>query len=318
MPPSAVVLGEALIDLLEQPDGTFRPAVGGAPLNVAVGLARLGTPARLVTALGSDTFADRVRDLLASAGVDRHGLLRVSGPSPLAVATFSGAEPGFAFYGDPPAYAHVRPADVDLAAVAAATAVYAGSIALLSEFVDAARAAWAVPGPLRFFDPNLRPFTLTAPGAADRARAVVEEFAATADLVKLSDVDAELLYGRIPPTAAALRLRSLGARRIVVTLGAAGAILVGPDRGLRPVELVDTAIHRTDAVVGLPAHPGPVVDTTGCGDAVAAALIHRLVGGLETEQDWIAAVEFALRVASFVAARPGGAVAMPSVTDLAA
>lgn len=326
MPPSAVVLGEALIDLLEQPDGTFRPAVGGAPLNVAVGLARLGTPVRLVTALGSDDLATRVSGLLASGGVDLGGLVRVSGPTPLAVATFTGPEPGFAFYGDPPLYAQIRPADIDLAAVGAATVVYCGSIALLTAFVDAARAAWAVPGPLRVLDPNLRPFTLTAPGAVDRARAVVEEFAATADLVKLSDVDASLLYGRMSPTAAALRLRSLGARTVVVTLGAAGAILVGPDRGQRPVELVDTAIHRTDTVVGLPVHPGPVVDTTGCGDAVAAALIHSLASSSDgavavevfaDEAAWIAAGRFALRVAAYVAARPGGAVAMPTPSDLA-
>jgi fructokinase len=317
MPPSAVVLGEALTDLLERPDGTFRPAVGGAPLNVAVGLARLGTPTRLVTALGGDAFADRIEALLTSSGVDVRGLVRVGGPTPLAVASFAGAEPSFSFYGNPPAYACVAPGDVDLDAVAAAEVVYCGSIALLSSFVDAARAAWAVDGPLRVFDPNLRPFMLAAPGAADRARALVEEFAATADLVKLSDVDASLLYGQINPTAAALRLRAVGAKTVVVTLGAAGAILLRPDRGQRPPELVTTSIHRTDMVIGLPVHPGPVVDTTGCGDSVAAALMHRLAAGLaDHDSAWVEAVRFALQVAAYVAARPGGAVAMPTLAAL--
>jgi len=317
MPPSAVVLGEALIDLLERPDGTFRPAVGGAPLNVAVGLARLGTPTRLITALGGDAFASRILDLLTSTNVDVRGLVRIPGPTPLAVAAFAGAEPSFSFYGNPPAYAFVQPDDVDLTSVAAAGVLYSGSIALLSSFVDVARVAWAVDGPVRVLDPNLRPFTLTAPGAVDQARALVEEFAATADLVKLSDVDASLLYGRISPTAAALRLRALGARTVVVTLGVAGAILVRPDRGQRPPELISTSIHRTDTVIGFPVHPGPVTDTTGCGDSVTAALMHLLAGGLaDSDAAWIEAMRFALRVAAHVAAREGGAVAMPTLGEV--
>lgn len=319
MPPArpAVVLGEALVDLLEQPDGALHPVVGGAPLNVAVALARLGTPARLITAVGSDAFGDRVRDLLAESHVDVSGVRAVSGPTPLAVATFRGAEPSFAFYGDPPAYAAVVPSDVDESAVAEAPVIYAGSIALATEMFDAVRVAWNVPGPVRVLDPNLRPFVMADPAAAVRVQQRVEELAATADLVKLSDVDARLLYGPVAPTAAALHLRALGARSVMVTLGAAGALLLRPDRGQRPPELLETVIHRTDRVFGLPAEPGPVVDTTGCGDSVTAAMMHRLARGLEDDDtQWLEAVRFALKVAAHVAARRGGAMAMPYAGEL--
>jgi fructokinase len=319
MPPArpAVVLGEALVDLLEQPDGALYPVVGGAPLNVAVALARLGTPARLITAVGSDAFGDRVRGLLAESHVDTSGVRVAPGPTPLAVATFRGAEPSFAFYGDPPAYAAVEVSDVDPNAVAEAPVIYAGSIALATEMFDAVRLAWSVPGPVRVLDPNLRPFIMADLVAAVRVQQRVEELAATADLVKLSDVDARLLYGPIPPTAAALRLRALGARSVMVTLGAAGALLLRPDRGQRPPELLETVIHRTDRVYGLAAAPGPVVDTTGCGDSVTAAMMHRLARGLEdNDAEWLEAVGFALRVAAHVAARRGGAMAMPYAREL--
>ncbi|NUT05344.1 MAG: carbohydrate kinase [Hamadaea sp.] len=310
MPPSAVVLGEALVDLLEQPDGSFRPAVGGAPLNVAVGLARLGTPTQLVTGVGTDPFAVSILDLLVGSGVSPVAVAAVPGPTPLAVASFQGVEPSFSFYGSLPI------PELDRAAVAAASVLYCGSIALLSPFVEVARAAWAIPGPQRVFDPNLRPFLLE-PFGADRVRDIVEEFAASADLLKLSDADARLLYPELSPISTALRLRSLGARTVVVTLGAAGAVLLRPDRGARPSAMVDSAIHSTDTVIGLPTYAGPVVDTTGCGDSVSAALMHCLAAGLPDEDAaWISAVQYALRVAAYVAARPGGAVAMPWPADV--
>jgi sugar/nucleoside kinase (ribokinase family) len=317
MPPRpAVVLGEALVDLLEQPGGALHPMVGGAPLNVAVALARLGTPSRLITAVGSDAFGDRIRDLLAESGVDISGVRTAPGPTPLAVATFRGAEPSFAFYGDPPAYARTTASDVDESAVAEAPVIYAGSIALATDMFDAVQKAWAVDGPVRVLDPNLRPFVMADPAAAVRVQRRVEELAATADLVKLSDVDARLLYGAVAPSAAALRLRALGAGSVMVTLGAAGALLLRPDRGERPADLLETVIHRTDRVYALPAAPGPVVDTTGCGDSVTAAMMHRLARGLADDAEWLEAAGFALKVAAHVAARPGGATAMPYASEL--
>ncbi|WP_027343403.1 carbohydrate kinase family protein [Hamadaea tsunoensis] len=311
--PLAVVLGEALIDLLEQPGGDLRPAVGGAPLNVAVCLARLGTPARLATAVGTDAFGDRLLEFAASSGVDVSGCERVPGPTPLAVATFAAAEPQFSFYGDPPAYARLSAADVPPESV-----LYCGSIALLSTpFVDVARAAWRTEGVVRVLDPNLRPFLLGTERERADCRALIEEFAATADLVKLSDADAELLYGRTSPSAAALRLRALGARNVVVTLGEGGAILARPDRGSRPSAMAAHAIHPSDRVFGLPISPGPVSDTTGCGDSVTGALMHALAAGLADDDDaWIDALRYALRVAAWVAQRPGGATAMPFASDL--
>jgi fructokinase len=304
----AVVLGEALVDLLEgESDGDliYRQAIGGAPLNVAVGAARLGGDVEFVGSLGTDALGDRIAAFLHDVGgVGTRAVRRVAVPSALAVATFDGAEPTFQFYGEPPSYALLGPDDLDTKLVADASVLYAGSICLLREpFVSAARAAWTIAGPIRVFDPNVRPLLLPDPAAVDRLRVIVEEFFATADLVKLSSADAGILYDGASPAAAAERIRKIGARNVVVTCGSKGAY-----------------VAAADGASMLPAPSVAAVDATGAGDSVMGALIRRLLAeGVPVDfAGWQRNVRFALAVAGLVCERPGGAVAMPTGAELTA
>ncbi|PWR14138.1 carbohydrate kinase [Micromonospora sicca] len=302
----AVVLGEALVDLLDaEYDGqpVYRQAIGGGPLNVAVAVARLGGDVQFVGSLGDDALAARIRAFLGAAGVGLAGAVTVPAPTALAVATFAGPEPDFRFYGEPRSYALLTADDLDVALVEGADVLYCGSIVLLDPPVRAAaRRAWSIAGALRVFDPNVRPRLLGRPGALERLREVVAEFAASAHLVKLSTADAELLYPREPVEGVAAYLRELGAGTVVVTLGPAGALVAaGPD------------------VVRIPAPKVRAVDATGAGDSVMGALIAELlVDGEPTDPaGWQQRVAFALRVAGLVCESPGGAVAMPTRADLA-
>ncbi|GAA2602502.1 carbohydrate kinase [Winogradskya consettensis] len=303
----AVVLGEALIDLLEtERDGEliYRQAIGGAPLNVAVGVTRLGGDVRYVGSLGSDTLADRIATFLRETGVGTDSTIRVPVPTTLAVTTFEGAEPTFQFYGEPPSYALVGPDDVDEQSVAGAAVLYAGSISLMREpFQAAARAAWSVPGPLKVFDPNVRPKLLPDVAAIIALRELVEEYFATADLVKLSSADAEVLWDGATPATAAAHILKLGARAVVVTCGAKGAY-----------------VATAEGTTMLPAPTVAAVDATGAGDSVMAALVSRLLAdGVPADlAGWQRYVTFALAVAGLVCERPGGAVAMPTTDELTA
>ncbi|MEU8659669.1 carbohydrate kinase family protein [Actinoplanes philippinensis] len=305
----AMVMGEALIDLLEADlDGeqVYRQAIGGAPLNVAVGISRLGGDARYAGSLSTDVLGDRMAAFLQAAGVDGQGVRRVGVPTTLAVTTFEGAEPTFTFYGEPPSYALLTPADLDLPLIAGADVLYTGSISLLREpFRAAARAAWSAAGagPLRVFDPNARPTLLPDTAAVDALRDLTEEFFATADLVKLSSADAIVLYGEHDPAAAAARILALGARAVVVTCGSRGA-----------------HVAAADGATDIPAPLVEAIDATGAGDSVMAALISRLLtdgrpAGLDA---WAGHVRFALSVAGLVCERQGGATAMPTPSDLRA
>ena len=303
----AVVLGEALVDLLEaEVDGEliYRQAIGGAPLNVSVAVSRLGGDVRYAGSLSNDILGDRLAAFLRDARVDLGGVQRVPVPTTLAVTTFVGAEPTFTFYGEPPSYALLAPADLDREAIAGASVLYAGSIALLREpFRAAARAAWQTPGPLKVFDPNARPTLLPDAQAVSHLRDLVEEFFATADLVKLSSADAVVLYDGAEPAAAAERIRKLGAKAVVVTCGSKGAY-----------------IAAADGAEMLPAPAVAAIDATGAGDSVMGALIRRLLAdGFPADlAGWHRNVRFALAVAGLVCERQGGAVAMPTNDELVA
>lgn len=301
----AVVLGESLVDLLEtERDGEliYRQAIGGAPLNVSVGITRLGGDVQFGGTLGNDILGDRIAAFLRTTGVGTRLLKRVQVPTTLAVTTFEGAEPTFTFYGEPPSYALLEAADLDPALLAGADVVYTGSICLLREpFRSAARAAWRVEGPLRVFDPNVRPTLLPDAAAVDALREMVEEFFATADLVKLSLADAEVLYDGAAAPAAAERILKMGARAVVVTCGSKGAYVAVADGGTM-----------------LPAPAVAAVDATGAGDSVMGALIRRLLadGVPDGLAGWERNVRFALAVAGLVCEHPGGATAMPTNEEL--
>jgi fructokinase len=295
----AVVVGEALVDLLEE-GPVYRPMIGGGPLNVAVGLARLGDRVEFFGAVGRDVLGGRIRAFLTDAGVGTGGCVDVDRPTSLTVTSFRGAEPEFHFYGQPPSFGEFAPAHLDPTTVAGAATLSCGSIALLRDASRAAaRLAWAQPGPLKTLDPNVR--NSLTPDPAE-LRSIVEEFAATADLVKLSEPDAHALFDA-DPTAAAAHLRSLGAAAVVVTRGAAGA-------------LVATAGGQVEVA----APPTDAVDTTGAGDAVMAGLLHGLLitGPPTDREDWQALVAFALTVASLCCERRGGATAMPTLPEVRA
>ncbi|MFI5894766.1 carbohydrate kinase [Actinoplanes sp. NPDC051513] len=303
----AVVLGEALIDLLEaHADGEliYRQAIGGAPLNVAVAATRLGGEVQYVGSLSNDVLGDRLAAFLREARVGLGGVKRVPVSTTLAVTTFVGAEPTFTFYGEPPSYALLEPEDLDQKAVMDADVLYAGSICLLREpFRSAAREAWQTSGPIKVFDPNVRPTLLPDAKSISNLRDLVEEFFATADLVKLSSADAAVLYDGAEPAAAAEQIRELGAKAVVVTCGSKGAY-----------------IATKDGAEMLPAPAVAAIDATGAGDSVMGALVRRLLAdGLPADlAGWHRNVRFALAVAGLVCERQGGATAMPTNDELVA
>ena len=295
--PYAVVMGEALVDLFESEcDGAsvYRPMVGGAPLNVAVGIARLGLPVEFIGSIGVDVLGDRIWSVLAENGVGSRGSLRAEIPTTLAVTSLRDGEPEFHFYGEPPSYSLLGPDQVDRALVAGAGALYCGSIALMHErTLAAARVAWSTTGPIRTLDPNVRPTLLDDPA---RLRTVIEEFAGTADLVKLSHLDGEALFA-MPAEMVAAHLRAVGASAVVVTLGERGALANVPG-----------------AVFTVPAPQVTAVDTTGAGDAAMAALMHGLLAhGVPADPaGWHRLVTFATTAAAFACEVRGGATAMPT------
>jgi fructokinase len=293
MKPTALVIGESLVDIVGNADGSSTEHPGGSPANVAVALARLGTPVELATAYAADRLGGLLDRHFADAGValvgDRHGLARTSS----AVATLD--ETGAASYTfdlhwdlEPPGLA-VLPALVHTGSLGAVMEPGAQTVAtIVAKLHGSATVS---------YDINARP---AATGVSAGLIARVEALVALSDVVKASDEDLEVLYPDAGVETSVRRLLDLGAGAVVVTWGGRGA-----------------SCHTTDGSVEIAAEQVVVADTIGAGDSFCAALLDGLgrrdLLGAERRTDlrdlqldvWREIVARANRAAAITVSRPG-------------
>ncbi|MEV7116071.1 PfkB family carbohydrate kinase [Streptomyces anulatus] len=223
---SVLVLGEALVDLVPADgDAGVRAAQpGGAPANVAVGLARLGGRPSFVGGLGDDAFAASVEAWLAGAGVDLSLSARCSLPTALAVADPGDHGNTYRFHlGDTATFELP-----DRAAEAARFgAVYVGGLAAVVEpaaGVVAATARAAARAGLLAVDPNVREDRTLDPV---RSLGRLRELCSLARVVKASDEDLVRLWPDAAPEASCRALAGEG-RLVVLTRGGGGRHRVRP------------------------------------------------------------------------------------------
>lgn len=275
---AAICLGELLIDFIPTVTGTgltdapaFIKAPGGAPGNVAVGLARLGVPSAFMGKVGDDPFGHFLANTLAEAGVDV-GPLCFSTEARTALAFVSlraDGEREFMFYRHPSADMLFNPREVDVDAINRAKLLHFGSISLIGEpsrsatlyAVDTARAA----GCLISYDPNLR---LPLWSDANAAREGMLLGLQKAHVVKLSDDESEFLTGMSNLKNACKALWHDELKLMVVTRGRAGCV------------------YFTPAVTGeVASFTVEAVDTTGAGDGFVAGLLQGLLADPAIFQD---------------------------------
>ncbi len=272
-PFTVVTAGEALIDLIAQPDGNLSPCLGGAVFNFSRALARQAVPTRYLNPLSQDRFG---RQLAASLTADGVQLAR---PEPVAevtslavVALDARGVPDYAFYRQGVADRAITlpgfMAACDSAAAPALQVVATGCLALSPDdgavylpWLQAQRKA----GRLVAVDANLR-LSVMPDLAAYRAQVLAS--LAAADLVKASDEDLAGLQmpGATPLAQAQHLLSSSGAQALVLTLGSEGAMLL----------LKDGRQWR-----GRDAAPVTVVDTVGAGDCFFAGFLAGLLAAAE-------------------------------------
>jgi fructokinase len=243
------VIGEALVDLIGDGPGLLaRP--GGSPLNVAVGLGRLGVETTLVTQLGSDPDGEAIRSYAGESAAEVRAQRTASGRTSTARASIGrdgAAEYLFDFeWSIDRAHLEVEGADL----------VHVGSLGCFVE--PGARAVEELlsrlpEGTLVTFDPNVRPELMPDHAAAlARAEALVRR----SDVVKLSDEDAAWLYPGWSPTDVIDHLLQLGPGLVAMTFGGDGCV-------------ISSHAHRRR----IPADPVAVVDTIGAGDAFMSGML---------------------------------------------
>jgi fructokinase len=242
-----LVIGESLIDIVGEGEH-----VGGSPLNVAVGLGRLGRDVDFLTRIGDDQYGRRIAEYVNAAGVQL-----VSGSQTAertATARLTVGEDGSADYvfdldwrlsGTPP--------------VAPPLFVHTGSIAAVQDpgclavaaLIDTYHLSATVT-----FDPNVRPSLIAD---RDLARERIEHLVERSDIVKVSEEDLCWIDPDRPPERIAQTWLALGPAIVAVTMA---------DRGAAAV--------CAAGVARVPARPVQVVDTVGAGDAFMVGLIDAL------------------------------------------
>lgn len=296
-----IACGDALIDFVPTRNAAGRealmPAVGGSCLNVAIGMGRLGAPTGFVGGISTDLFGQMIADHAMASNVELGLATRNDHQTTLAFVRIVAGESHYAFYDAETAtrnwaYRHGSiPFDtVEVLHVGSTTLVNDQGAAETKALIADARASSTIS-----FDPNCRP-NLVRDSPAYLAR--VAEFAASADLIKMSDVDFAYLHGEEPYQQRASALLGQGASLVVITRGNNGAI----------------GWHARAGQIEVQAPMIEVADTIGAGDSFQAALLFALhkQGRIARERlkdigadELRRALSFAANCAGLTCTRPG-------------
>lgn len=248
-----VVVGEALVDLVIEPDGAVTATLGGAPFNTARTCGRLGADVAFVGAVSDDRFGTLLVERLGADGVRTDRLERVDVPTTIAAAELdeSGAATYRFYFAGTSA-----PALTSAPTVHDGDVVFAGGLGLVLEpMADTVESMVADFGgrSLVMVDVNCRPKIVPD---RDAYVARIDRVLAGTDIVKVSDDDLDYLLPGVDPIEAGHSLLDRGPRTVLVTRGGDG------------VDVLAAEGHRRVAV-----EPVDVVDTIGAGDSFAGGFL---------------------------------------------
>lgn len=317
--PSVVCFGEALVDLLAEPSmesgapQRFVRYAGGAPANVAVAVARLGTPAAFVGMLAEDSFGDFLLESLRAAGVSTEHVVRTrAAHTALAFVSLDAkGERQFSFYRPPAADLLFRSHHFHGACFAEAAVFHACSNSLTEAAIadvtlEGMRRAQTA-GALVSFDMNLR-LNLWPESIDPRPR--IWQALHAAELVKLSAAELAFLAEPLGGEAAVFDKLWRGRTQWVWVTNAAA-----------PIRHFTRSGSST-----LPAFAVQTVNATAAGDAFVGGMLSWLVrdkvsaAGLT---DWLAgatrmrnALRFAAACGALAVTRHGAFESMPTLAEV--
>ena len=288
-------MGEALIDIVVDTQGEVNSIVGGAPLNTARTISRLGHPVSFIGGISHDSFGRRIKRELESDGV----VIAIDQgmPEPSTVAIASLDHTGAATYRFLLEGTSACSVTVDQAIAAfnpRAMALHVGTLALvLRPLAGAVCAVVDSMGEhqILMVDPNARPSVMTE---ATSFQETFDHVLGRADVIKVSGDDLQFLF---PGQDPALSARNLHASRGAVVLFTNGA------------ESVSVFVAGSEQILAVP--PVDVVDSVGAGDSFSGAFLscwlqnHWTRDDLQDVHKVLTAARFGIKVAGLTCQKPG-------------
>lgn len=250
--------GEALIDMLPREiDGSeqgFLPIPGGAVLNTAIALGRLGEKTGFLTSLSQDMFGDQLVEFLHASKVDTKLCIRLENPTTLAFVKLINGQAQYSFFDENSALRNLAVSSLPKLPNAVST-LHFGAISLIPEPCGTAYETLMANNQDKVLsiDPNIRTSFIKNP---DEHRARIDRMIAMADIVKVSDED--LLWIAEGKSFESVTTSWLEGKTSLV-------LLTEGDKGT-------TAYTQRD-LIHVPAKNTKVVDTIGAGDTFNAGLL---------------------------------------------
>ena len=293
--------GEALIDMLPRTstlgEPCFAPYAGGAVMNTAIALGRLGAPSGFFSGLSTDMLGEILNETLQAAKVDTSFCARSGRPTTVAFVKLVNGQATYAFYDENTAGVTLSQDQLPTLPASVNT-LFFGGISLVNDpaaSTYAALQARECDARVTMIDPNIRAGFIAGKERPYRTR--IEAMIARADIVKLSDEDLIWLLGDGDIETLARKVIAQGAKVVFITEGAKGA---------RAITARQNRFVAAQQVV--------VADTVGAGDtfnAGALAALHsagaltkaRLAAVTDAELD--AALSLGTRAAAITCSRPG-------------
>ncbi len=274
-----ITFGEAMMLLVADQPGpleqaqAFHKRTAGAETNVAIGLARLGLKVGWASRLGTDSMGRYLLAAMAGVGIDcSHVVCDATQKTGFQFKgkVTDGSDPPVEYHRKGSAASHMGIADIDEAWLLSARHLHATGVfpAISATTLPAARKTMDLmrgAGRSVSFDPNLRPTLWATP---ELMRESINDLATRADWVLPGMEEGRFLTGETTPEGVARFYRRLGAKLVVVKLGAEGAYFDGEAGSGR--------------VAGFPV--AEVVDTVGAGDGFAVGVISALLDGLSVPE----------------------------------
>ncbi|WP_235180287.1 aminoimidazole riboside kinase [Escherichia coli] len=297
------VLGDAVVDLLPESDGRLLPCPGGAPANVAVGIARLGGTSGFIGRVGDDPFGALMQRTLLTEGVDITYLKQDEWhrTSTVLVDLNDQGERSFTFMVRPSADLFLE--TTDLPCWRHGELLHLCSIALSAEpsRTSAFTAMTAIrhAGGFVSFDPNIREDLWQD---EHLLRLCLRQALQLADVVKLSEEEWRLISGKTQNDRDICALaKEYEIAMLLVTKGAEGVVVCY--RG---------QVHH---FAGMSVN---CVDSTGAGDAFVAGLLTGLSStGLSTdEREMRRIIDLAQRCGALAVTAKGAMTALPCRQEL--
>ena len=308
-------LGELLIDFTcesNDPGGypTMAAHPGGGPPNFLAAVSKFGAKTALIAKVGTDAFGNLLKKTLTQLGIDNGAVISDNSVfTTLAFVTLDETgDRAFSFARKPGSDTQLKFEEVDLSYVDNARAFHFSTLSLTDEpsrsttyrLVDYARAQ----GKLVHFDPNLRKPLWRS---LEDAKLQMLWGLRKADVVKISDEEAEFLFGLTPEASAAYILENFDVKLVFVTCGPDGVFFAN-----------SKASGRTPALSDI-----QVVDTTGAGDIFGGSTLWQLLQtgkdpGELTEDELRRITHFSCTAAGLSTTKQGGANSVPELEEILA